>query len=123
MYKLYIIVRTDIKFSIGKLMVHAGHIATVITEQLLGSEITSEQRKFYEWYEDGDKQTKIILKEHGLEDILHYVSKAQAKNILSGYVKDAGFYEVPKGTILMVGILCTEEEAVELGLDKLKLYG
>ena len=116
--KLYILVRTDIDVSIGKLMVHVGHICTNIA---------------YGWKDwwfirdwiDRNQHTIIILKVKNLTEIRKYYNKWKKgfPNKPAVMIRDAGFYEVEKGTILMCGIgPIYESEAKEIGLDKLSLY-
>lgn len=127
--RFYIVVRTDVEFSKGKMMVHTGHLCSK-----MASDVLFETHKEYEdyldqferytnWYGDGTTQTKIVLKEFGLEDIMYWYAKAIENHFLAYCIEDAGFYEVEKGTVLMVGIgPISKDEAREIGLDKLKLY-
>lgn len=114
--KLYILIRSDLDVSVGKLMVHVGHICTQIVYNY------STNRFIKTWFDDFHRI--IILSVKNLDELTKYYYKWWAKpNRSSVMIKDAGFYEVPKGTILMCGIgPIFENEAKELGLNKLSLY-
>lgn len=111
-YKLYIVVRTDVEFSRGKLMVHAGHISAELCHHT--------HWQITDWY--CNDQPKIVLNGKDITFIEKLQNKTKELGIIFICVKDAGFYEVEKGTVLMCGIFCTEEQAKELGLKKLRLY-
>lgn len=114
--KLYILVRDDLDVSIGKLMVHVGHICTKIVYYY------SRNRFIEVWMDDFHRI--IILKVKNLDELKKYYYRWWDKhNRSSVMIEDAGFYEVPKGTILMCGIgPIFENEAKNLGLKKLRLF-
>jgi len=127
--RFYIIVRTDVAFSIGKLLVHVGHLCSKLASDFLFELEKDDEtyldllKRYTTWYGNGTTQTKIVLKEYGLEDVMYYYEKAKQKKFPAYCIEDAGFYEVEKGTVLMVGIgPISKEEAKEIGLDTLKLY-
>lgn len=127
MYKLYILVRKDLNCSVGKLCVHVGHTCSTMVFKHMDRVIRSIfydkdiNKRFNDWYNDGKEQTKILLGVENLKELKKYYDKST--NIFKCYIEDAGYYEVPKGTIVCccVGIL-TDKEAEGLGLKKIKLF-
>jgi len=116
--KLYILVRTDKSYSVGKLLVHSSHVGSELVYKYLGS---SSGCKINSWILD-HFQTKIILSVPHLATLDEYNKHALNMKLCTAFVPDAGFYEVEEGEILMCGILCDDDQAKELGLNKLKLY-
>ena len=89
--KMYILVNKDIEMSSGKLAGQVGHaIANYIIHKLENSNL-QDFDEFMKWYDDGETQTKIILKvkQSILEDL-----ELQGFNI----VRDLGKTEIEKGT-------------------------
>lgn len=99
-------------------MVHCGHASSTIVRDYQNS---LKGTVINQWYIDGD-QTKIVLSVRDLVDLHKYHQIALSKGICAVFVADKGYYEVPEGEILMCGILCSDEQAEEIGLKKLKLY-
>ena len=113
---MYIIVRTDKKYSAGKIMVHIAHnsLSCILDFNISCSDIIND------WYTED--QTKIILSVKDLDKLLFYYKKARESGCPAIYIEDMGFYEVPVGEIIACAILCTDEEAIEIGLKNLRLY-
>ena len=117
--KLYILVRKDIDVSIGKLMVHVGHICSNLIYRKLGK----MSYFVYTWMQND--HPIIILSVKSLIQMDNYIKKwnISRQNRPTIVIPDAGYYEVPEGTVLMCGLgLMRQEEAKELGLKRLQLY-
>ena len=122
--KFYILIRTDLDVSVGKLMVHVGHLCSAMAWHYLRVYDQNLFGNFIEWY-ISSQQTKILLKVRDLKELRDYWSTARLVYGLETFeVEDAGFTkEVKKGTILMMGIEpITKQTSIDLGLDKLELY-
>lgn len=123
--RFYILIRDDLKVSVGKLMVHVGHVCTTMARHYLSTPpIPILHQAFIEWYY-GSSQTKILLKVRNLNELRNFWGTARLVHGLETFeVEDAGLTkEVEEGTVLMMGIEpITKERAKKLGLDKLELY-
>ncbi|KKN90845.1 hypothetical protein LCGC14_0224280 [marine sediment metagenome] len=120
--KVYIVVSQHFPASVGKLMVHAGHVISKMFFMAYQHDAIDLKRKIYRWYSSG--QTKIILQIKNLDKLIALMNDISNNNdILTFIQRDAGAYEVPMGTTLM---FCTEpitkEQATYTGLKKLRLY-
>ena len=116
--KLYVLIRTDINVSIGKLLVHIGHVFTKIIYN------NSTYWRVRKWVEK-DQHTIIILKTKDLKELKDYYDRWDSGEFHKAKVmiEDTGFYELEKRTIIMCGIgPLSKEEAKELRLNKLSLY-
>lgn len=128
-YKQYILVRTDLSFSRGKLMVHAAHNATSALlwwfQRTKKNWDDPETERIRFWFNSGRCQAKIVLKVKNEEEIKEWIIKTNKynPNIPTAIVKDGGAYEVEPDTIVACCIgPVSPEEAEELGLsDKKKL--
>ena len=116
MIKLYILIRKDINVSVGKLMVHVGHVCTSLAFDY------GDIYEYEEWFDTGITQTKIILSVKNLQQLKKYIEKAKSLELPNEIIADTGFYEVDAGTIILGCILCRESEAKEIGLKRLSLF-
>lgn len=122
--RFYILIRTDLNVSIGKLMVHVGHLCSTMSWYYLNTFNKALFEDFIEWY-IASEQTKILLKVKDLKELRDYWSTARLIHGLKTFeVEDAGFTkEISKGTVLMMGIEpITKQKSIDLRLDKLELY-
>ena len=120
--KVYIVVRQSFPSSVGKLMVHTGHVISKMFFHAYQHDAIDLKRRIYKWYSNG--QTKIIVSVKDLDKLIGLKNDlSDNHNILTFIQMDAGVYEVPVGTTLM---FCTEpitkEQATKAGLKKLRLY-
>jgi len=114
--RLYVLIRSDLQCSIGKLLVHIGHVCSELTMNFHESELVKD------WYWN-NAQTKIILKVNTLKELDFYYKKSDEMiHSIRIKIADEGFYELQKGTIVCCGILCSKEEAIDKGLNKLRLW-
>jgi len=80
--RFYILIRDDLKVSVGKLMVHVGHLCTEMTHHYLCHDDRPDLvRKFNKWYFDS-KQTKILLRIKNLEELRSFWATARLKHAL-----------------------------------------
>lgn len=93
--KQYIVIRSDLGLSPGKIAVQAVHAAILSYEN-----VTEEDKEG--WTKEGQKT--IVLKVGGKEDLLTLAEKASDLMIPFAIVKDAGLTEVPPGTITALGL-------------------
>lgn len=123
--KFYILIRKDVYVSIGKIMVHVGHLCTAMAwHRLCHDDRPDLRKKFSDWYFNSN-QTKIILEVRDFEEMMQYRDIARMKHaFMTWQVNDAGYTaELKKGQVIMLGIEpLNNEEAKKVGLDKLSIY-
>ncbi len=97
-FKQFIVFRSDLKISKGKIAAQAGHAAVSAAE---------EARKHYRgwwkaWLQEG--QCKIAVKVESEERLLDLEKEADELALPSALITDRGLTEVPPGTITCLGI-------------------
>lgn len=97
-YKMIIVIRNDLKLSVGKLAVQVAHAAV---ECALATK-KSNPKWFNKWQTEGGK--KVIVKVDALDDFYPLKSKAEDLNISSTIIQDAGLTEIPAGTKTVLGL-------------------
>ena len=94
----YIVVNKDIPLSVGKIATHVAHASIIMTLA------EHETEKFFQWYDSGNMQRKIILKAKQKD-----LEKLEEKYYS---VRDRGFYETEADTLVAVSLpIMTREEA------------
>ncbi|MCS7129109.1 MAG: peptidyl-tRNA hydrolase Pth2 [Candidatus Caldarchaeum sp.] len=106
-YKQVIVIRSDLRMSVGKTAAQAAHASVLALEMA--------RRKRPEWvggwFETGQK--KVVLKV-GSEDELRRVAAASAaRGLPFEIVEDAGLTELQPGTSTAVGIGPAPEEEID----------
>jgi len=118
----YFIVNSEIKISAPKLSAQIGHVATIITHEIINNYYTIDKHEVMEkyiewkqWYNNGKNQKKIILR--GKE-------KQLLKLIEQGfyYIRDNGNNELPSGTLTAVGLPPMKRNEAQKYIKKLQLY-
>ncbi len=97
-YKLVIVVREDLKMSVGKLAAQVAHAAVTCA-------LEAKARKpkwFSEWYKEG--QRKVVLKAEDLDVLRSLNDKARSKSLPHSMITDAGLTELPPNTVTCLGI-------------------
>ena len=97
-YKLVVVVRTDLKMSMGKMAAQVAHAA--VTCSLMVK--TRKPKWFSEWYDEG--QRKVVLKVGGLEELRSLSDLAARAGIPHALITDAGLTELPPNTTTCLGI-------------------
>jgi PTH2 family peptidyl-tRNA hydrolase len=110
--KQVVVVRGDLKMSIGKVAVQACHAC-------LGSYKKTDYNKIKIWEAEGEK--KVIVKVNNLEELIEIKKIAEKNNVSEYIVKDAGKTEIPSNTITCLGIGPDDEKAIDKMTQKLKL--
>ncbi len=109
MYKQAILVRSDLNMSAGKI---AAQVAHASLEAALKS-----RKVLAAWRREGAK--KVILKVSSKKELLDYEKKAKNSSLVSALITDAGFTEIPSGTVTCLGIGPDKEEKIDKVSGKL----
>lgn len=110
--KQAIVLRRDIKMSVGKQISQACHAS--VSAFLKSS---SEDRE--EWVREGMK--KIILKASGEKEIMNLFRLAKKERLPSELIYDAGLTQVEPGTLTALGIGPAKDSKIDGITGKLKL--
>jgi PTH2 family peptidyl-tRNA hydrolase len=113
--KLVVVVRDDLKLSIGKLSVQVAHAS-------VNCSLAAKKAKtkwFRAWYSEGQK--KVVLRAFDIKHIYELKAQAEALNLTTSLVMDAGLTEVPPGTITCLGIGPGPNEIMDKVTGQLKL--
>lgn len=97
-YKLVVVVRSDLRMSVGKLSAQVAHAAVTCA-------LEAKARKpkwFAAWY--GEGQRKVVLKVEGKEEILELKKMAANAGLPLALITDAGLTELPPNTTTCLGI-------------------
>lgn len=97
-YKLVIVIRDDLKMSVGKLAVQVAHAAVTCA-------LDAKSRKpkwFSEWYKEG--QRKVVLRAEDMKELRALEDKAARAGLSHALIADAGLTELPANTTTCLGI-------------------
>jgi PTH2 family peptidyl-tRNA hydrolase len=114
MFKQVIVVRDDLKLSVGKLCVQCCHAS-------LGAYRETDIRIRKQWGLEGGK--KVVLHVRDKQELLKLELRARRHKLPTFLVRDAGLTEVPPGTVTALGIGPEDEEKIDkitFGLPLLK---
>ena len=111
--KQYILIRTDKKFPIGKMLAHAAHNAIAA-----GLDFKSDKqlKQFVGWKKEGMK--KVVVDGGSSPEIKVYIAQAEREEIPNSYIRD---HNTGVRFCAAIGPV-TDEEALHLGLADLVLY-
>lgn len=117
--KQYILIRTDIKVPIGKIIAHAGHNVLKIWDDVFLTYNDWDERleDMAKWYGKED-QTKIVVNGGTEKDIQKIIDRAYRQGIPYSFLKDI---KLNKRICAVIGPV-SKIEAEFLGLSKLPLY-
>ncbi len=114
-YKMIIVVRWDLKLSSGKMAAQVAHAA-------VNCAFAAKKRKpawFDKWYMEG--QRKVVVKTPKLEDLYILKSQAEALDLTTSIVTDAGLTEVQPNTVTVLGIGPGPGDIIDKVTGELKL--
>lgn len=97
-YKLVVVVRDDIKMSVGKLAAQVAHAAVTCA-----LEAKSRKTKWFsEWLKEG--QRKVVLRAEDLDQLRALKDSAMRAGLPNALITDAGLTELAPNTITCLGI-------------------
>ena len=97
-HKLVVVVRTDLGLTKGKLAVQVAHASVNCAMQAY----RRRRGAYDEWYREGQK--KIVAKVGTMRELLELKSMAEAKDLITSLITDAGLTQLPPGTTTCLGI-------------------
>jgi len=97
-YKLVIVVRDDLKMSVGKLAAQVAHAAVTCSLEAKAN----RTKWFSEWYKEG--QRKVVLVVPDDEQLRMLRDKAFRARLPFALINDAGLTELPPNTTTCLGI-------------------
>lgn len=97
-FKQALIIRCDLKMSVGKIAVQAAHASISAAEECRKTNI----EWFNKWISEGQK--KVVLKAQSLQELLQLYDKAKMMKLPAALIEDAGLTELEPGTITALGI-------------------
>jgi PTH2 family peptidyl-tRNA hydrolase len=97
-YKLVVVVRDDIKMSVGKLAAQVAHAAVTCA-------LEAKSRKpkwFSEWFKEG--QRKVVLRAEDMDQLRALKDQAMRAGLPHALITDAGLTELAPNTTTCLGI-------------------
>ncbi|WP_338599771.1 peptidyl-tRNA hydrolase Pth2 [Sulfolobus tengchongensis] len=119
MFKMVIVVRTDIKMGKGKIAAQVAHAAVTLVLNVLNSNNLRWKEWLSEWLQEG--QPKIVVKTDSLDDIISRSNRAKEMNLPFSIIEDAGKTQLEPGTVTCLGIGPAPENLVDSITGDLKL--
>lgn len=106
-FKQVIVVRADLKMSVGKLSSQVGHAAVSAAE-----ECRKKENDWYKsWLDEG--QRKVVLKAESLDELLGLKAELDKVDIPNVLITDKGLTELPPDTVTALGIGPAPEQVVD----------
>lgn len=104
---MYIVVRTDLNMSRGKIAAQVGHAAvSCYNQSSVRTLFNRNDKRGEDWYKNN--QVKIVLAVNSLEEIEAIYERAEQiigpPKLLTSLIFDAGTTEIDKGTLTCLGI-------------------
>jgi PTH2 family peptidyl-tRNA hydrolase len=112
---MVIVMRTDLKMSVGKMIAQACHAAVSCSEEAKRSQTKHWRR----WADEGAK--KVALQADSFEELEELAEKAESLNITYVLIQDAGHTEVAPGTTTCIGIGPHQEQFIDKVTGRLPL--
>jgi len=102
--KQVIVVRSDLKMSIGKMIAQGCHasVAAVLSSPTDALEL---------WTRDG--QTQIVLQAGSLSELIELEQKCDALPLIHALISDAGYTELDPGTVTALAIGPAEDKLID----------
>jgi len=113
MYKQVILLRKDLKMSVGKKCAQSCHAS-------LGAYKKVNKTVMKKWNLEGQK--KVVLEVDSREKILKLHEKAKREKVACFLVQDAGLTELKSGTITALGLGPDDEKKIDKITGSLKLF-
>lgn len=108
-YKMVVVVRTDIGLSDGKLSAQVAHAA--VSCALACRKF--DKNLFSSWFNEG--QRKVVLKVPDEDSLKELEFEARRRKLTTALITDAGLTEIPPGTVTCLGI----GPALDRDIDKI----
>jgi PTH2 family peptidyl-tRNA hydrolase len=110
--KQVIVIRKDLKMSLGKAIAQACHAAIEAYKN-------SNKEIVKKWEESGSK--KVVLKVNSLEELLKIYEEAKKNGLVVSLIRDAGKTQLEEGTITCIAIGPDYSEKIDKITGNLKL--
>jgi len=105
--------------SCGKIAAQAAHGAVTVVIEILRSGRERWLRWLEEWLLEGQK--KVVLRVDSLDELLQLYEKARQLDLPCTIIRDAGFTELPPGTITVLTVGPGPEDLIDKVTGHLKL--
>jgi len=115
-YKQVIVVRIDVKMSVGKVAAQAAHVAVLASECAR----ISCKDTWRSWFNEGYR--KIVCQASSEQELLDVVSAASKKDLPFAMTRDLGLTEIEAGTLTAVAIGPGKNVDVDSVTGRLKLF-
>ncbi|HEV8360446.1 MAG TPA: peptidyl-tRNA hydrolase Pth2 [Candidatus Thermoplasmatota archaeon] len=95
---MVIAVRKDVKMGPGKIAAQVGHACV----NLALMERNQKRRAFRDWLDEG--QGKVVVKVGSLKELYELKETAEARDLPTTVIQDAGKTQIEPGTVTVLGI-------------------
>jgi PTH2 family peptidyl-tRNA hydrolase len=114
-HKMVIVVRRDLKLSAGKMAAQVAHAAVDCALRAKAD----DERSFKKWKSEGQK--KVVVRVDSERDLHELKMAADARDLTTTMISDAGLTEVPPGTVTVLGIGPASNPQIDAVTGKLPL--
>ncbi|MEM1947985.1 MAG: peptidyl-tRNA hydrolase Pth2 [Candidatus Caldarchaeum sp.] len=106
-FKQVIVIRADLRMSVGKTAAQASHAAVLALER--ARKLRSEWVR--DWFDSGQK--KVVVKVGSEDELRRLAAMCEKLGLPWEIVEDAGLTELPPGTATALGIGPAPEEEID----------